>query len=373
MSTPLRLELPRWYDLHAHFRQDELVAPLVEAHIAMGCAGILAMPNTKPPVSRVFATDDGNGWSVETYQALLKNAAGRGLQHVIVPLYLTNDTTPTMIEEGAHKGLLRACKYYPPHGTTGAEAGAPFETYMKNGVFKAMEEAGVILCIHGEEHDLPAETWFGRAGNAEEIFYERRLPAAVGKFPKLKIVGEHVTTKKAVEFIKEAPDTVAATITPQHLLYTVGHLLKGLKSHLYCLPVLKFEEDRIALRAAVTKPGQSKFFAGTDSAPHANKLTQCGCAAGCFTGGIAPQLYAQAFEEAEADLGSKAGQEALKRFLCLNGPAFYDLPVPAETFILEKMPGPVLPVEIGPERHILSLPLGLAEGGERVFLPWRLA
>ena len=107
------------------------------------------------------------------------------------------------------------------------------------------------------------------------------------------MVGEHVTTKVAVDFIKQAPDTVAGSITPQHLLFTVGHLLQGLKYHLYCLPLLKYEEDRAALRGVVTDPTNTKFFAGTDSAPHTEKVTECGCAAGCYTGGIAPGRQVQ--------------------------------------------------------------------------------
>ena len=147
-----KLELPLWYDLHAHFRQDDLLAPLIADHLAMGCAGILAMPNTKPPVAKVFKNDPLPYWSVEEYLEMLKAAGGDKFTDIIVPLYLTKDTTPEMIEQGAKAGVLRACKYYPPHGTTGAEFGIPFETFLNNGVFKALEEHNIVLCIHGEEH-----------------------------------------------------------------------------------------------------------------------------------------------------------------------------------------------------------------------------
>ncbi len=364
----LRLELPRWYDLHAHFRQGDIMESLVSDHLAMGCAGILAMPNTKPPVSRVRKADPGEGWSIEEYLGMLRAAGGDKFTDIIVPLYLTKDTSPRMIETGVKSGLLRACKYYPPHGTTGAESGAPFQTYIDNGVFRAMEEAGIVLNIHGEEHGLAPAQYFGRGENAEEIFYRERLPRAVEAFPGLRIVGEHVTTRAAVEFIKAGPGTLAATVTPQHLLYTVGHLLQGLKYHLYCLPLLKFEEDRQALLAAVIAPGNRKFFAGTDSAPHVAKTTECGCAAGCYTGGIAPQLYAQAFESAGIDLGKEAGLAAFRAFLCENGSGFYGLSVPHETFVLEKRE---MEVKAGPSGTV-PLPLGLSAGNTGAVLPWSI-
>lgn len=365
----MKLELPKWYDLHAHFRQGDIMPHLIKDHLAMGCAGILAMPNTKPPVGKINDSDGGDYWSLEAYLEMLMRAGADQFKTVIVPLYLTQDTTPEMIERGAKTGLLKACKYYPPHGTTGAEFGAPFEMFIENGVFAAMERNGVILCIHGEEHGLPPESYFGRGRNAEEIFYTERVPKAVDAFPSLKISCEHVTTKIAVDFIKQAPDTVAASITPQHLIYTIGDLLQGLKYHLYCLPLLKFEEDRAALREAVLDTNNTKFFAGTDSAPHVEKVTPCGCAAGCYTGGIAPQLYAQAFEMAAGD---REWAEAFKRFLCLNGPAFYDLPVPEETFVLSKEPQSIKPLSV-PQGAVLPLPNGLSTAQqEEAVLAWSL-
>ncbi len=352
------IELPKWYDLHAHFRQGEFLEPLITDHRAMGCAGILAMPNTKPPVAKVHESDEGDVWSIEGYLVDLCSAGGDAFDDIIIPLYLTANMSAAMIEEGAKNGLLRAAKYYPPHGTTGAQNAAPFEHFMCNGVFAAMEEAGVVLCIHGEEYGLEAEEYFDRKHNAEELFYTNHMPQLVERFPKLKIVGEHLTTKVGVDFILSAPDHVTASITPQHLLYTVGHLLKGLKYHLYCLPLLKFEEDRAALRDAVISPNNRKFFAGTDSAPHTVKATSCGCAAGCYTGAIAPQLYAQAFEEAGVDLASNSGAAAFKRFLCTNGAEFYGLPISQETFTLEKVPQELIPTTIG-DAQITPLPLGM--------------
>ncbi len=358
-----RFELPKWYDLHTHFRQGEVVAGYIQAHLDMGCAGALAMPNTKPPVAAVFQVDEGDYWSIERYARDLRAAGADGFDVLITPLYLTKDTSPAMIEAGAKAGILKACKAYPPHGTTGAEFGAPIDEFINNGVFAAMEASGVVLCVHGEEHGLAPDRYFDAAGNAEEIFYAERMPRVRDAFPKLKIVCEHVTTKKAVDFVMQAGAHTGATITPQHLLYTIGDLIQGLKYHLFCLPVLKYVQDRDALRAAVISPDNTQFFAGTDSAPHAQKVTECGCAAGCFTGGIAPQLYAQGFEEAGVDLGSESGQAAFKAFLCENGPRFYDLPVAKQNFTLIKQDSAVIKT-----CDAMPLPLGLGQS----HMPWSI-
>lgn len=363
----VRFTLPRWYDLHTHFRQDETVWGTVADHVKMGCAGALAMPNTKPPVAKVFEGDDVADYkSIETYRQEIMEAAGDAFKEVIVPLYITRDTTPKMIEEGAAAGLLKACKYYPPHGTTGADLGAPMALFEGNGVLEAMQDAGVTLCIHGEEHGLDAERYFDRGENAEEIFYREQMPRLLDGFPSLRMVGEHLTTKIGVDFVLDAPEHVMATVTPQHLIYTVGDLVKGLKYHLYCLPLVKFAEDRDALRSAVIDPANRKFFAGTDSAPHTLKVTPCGCAAGCYTGGIAPQLYAQAFEMAGVDLNDLSGQGILQRFLCEIGRDYYGLPTADGTITLERQPEVVKPLTIG-DQQIIPLPLGMDNE-----LPWRL-
>lgn len=339
----------------------------IKAQIAMGSIGALAMPNTSPPVSKVFEDDASDGWSIEAYTNMIRKAGDDSFSEIIVPLYLTQNTAPDIIKNGAAKGILKACKYYPPHGTTGAQSAAPLETYVESGVFAAMEEAGVVLCVHGEEHGLSGEKYFGQETNAEEAFYKDYMPWLKDKFPKLKIVCEHITTKVAADFVQKSGDNIAATITPQHLLYTVGDMVKGFKYHLYCLPLVKFERDRQALRDAVTGASNTKFFAGTDSAPHTTKATDCGCAAGCFTGGIAPQLYAQGFEEAGLDLSSDTAQEIFKRFLCLNGAAFYGLDVPEETFTLVKEEQAVMPLETV-NGAVTPLPLGMGQSS----IPWSI-
>lgn len=352
-----QFEVPYWYDLHAHFRQGAMTKPILADHAAMGCAGILAMPNTKPPVTCVFERDAGDNWSIEGYRRFLMESGADVFDRVIVPLYLSRDTTPQMIEAGAKAGVLQAAKYYPPHGTTGADHGQAMDYYLNNGVIQALSDNGVTLLMHGEAHGLAPEQYFDRAGNAEEIFYREYVTRLIDAFPKLRMVGEHITTKVAADIIESAPAHVGATITPQHLLYTVGHLLQGCKYHLYCLPLPKYVEDRDALRRVVLKADNTKFFAGTDSAPHTTKVTPCGCAAGCYTGAIAPALYAMGFEDAGCSLDSAQGQAAFIQFLSLNGQRFYDLPEQTRQFVMTRkawMPqvlhtpdGDITPITIG--------------------------
>jgi len=354
----MQFTLPKWYDLHTHLRQDELLEPIIQSQLDMGCCGVLAMPNTKPPVAKVFKNDDLPYWCVEGYLDLIQKSGGDAFDDVIVPLYLTKDTNPAMIEEGAKAGILRAAKYYPPHGTTGADFGVPMEEMLKTDVFQAMSDNNVTLCIHGEQHAMRGDEYFESDTNAEDVFYREYMPRLREAYPDLKIACEHVTTKTAVQFVKQAGEKTAASITPQHLLYTIGDLLMGLKYHLYCLPLLKFGEDRDALRSAVTNVGNTQFYAGTDSAAHTTKATECGCAAGCFTGGIAPQLYVQAFEESGLDMGDGNNQKIFENFLCANGARFYGLDVSSESFVLKKVPSSVKKINVG-SGEIIPLPLGL--------------
>lgn len=356
--TPLKLELPRWFDLHAHFRQGPAMPAYVKAHLDMGCAGVLAMPNTRPPVSRVTGAATEDFWSIEYYRGLLEDAGAGAFEKVIIPLYLTRDATADMIAAGATSGALEACKYYPPHGTTNSEHGVPMAEFIGGDVLRAMVDHDVVLCIHGEQHALPGDEYLSRKQSAESIFYREAMPRLRDAHPDLRIVCEHITTHEAVDFVKSADDEVAASVTPQHLLYTLGHLIQGLRYHLYCLPIVKFEEDRAALREAVTQPGQKKYFAGTDSAPHTTKATDCGCAAGCFTGGCAPQLYAMAFEAAGVDLATPVGADAFAAFLSNNGPEFYGFPSSLEKFALVREASQTTEL-VTPEGKVTPLPLGM--------------
>ncbi len=362
------ITLPKWYDLHVHVRQGEDMASYIQSQIDMGCAGILAMPNTKPPVGKITDGDDLPYWSIENYLSQIRSAGGDVFKDIIVPLYLTKDTTVEMIEEGVAKGLLRACKYYPPHGTTNSDHGSPLQGFIKNGVLRALEENGIILCVHGEKHGLIGADYFDADTNAEKAFYLEEMPALAETYPNLKIVAEHITTKEAVDFVHQASDNISASITPQHLLYTVGSLLQGLKYHLYCLPLVKFEEDLIALQQAVVDSANTKFFAGTDSAPHTTKATPCGCAAGCFTGGCAPQLYAEGFEKAGCNLDTTENQQKFKKFLCEIGPQFYDIGIPTETFSLRRSPSKCESLKTQSGQTVVPLPVGL----ERAELAWSI-
>lgn len=367
------LTLPKWYDLHAHFRQDDLLRATLSDHARMGCAGILAMPNTKPPVAKVLESDTSvpDFWSIEKYLSDIRQAGGDVFDQIIVPLYLTKYTTPKMIEDGAKSGLLKAVKYYPPHGTTGADSGYPFVEFLNNGVFEAMQDCGVVLCMHGEEHGLKGAHYFDAHQSAEKVFYTERAPKLRNKFPTLKCVAEHLTTKEGVTFVQQSGKNIAATVTPQHLIYTVGDLLQGLKYHLYCLPLLKFDEDRAALQSAVTSTTNTQFFAGTDSAPHSKKVTECGCAAGCYMGGIAPQLYAMAFEQAGLDLSKPDHQKIFEKFLCTLGAGFYGLPIPTKTFTLKRTPSIVSGTKFD-QGLIKPLPLGLVDT-DTVTLDWSIS
>lgn len=342
------------------------MASYVKAHLDMGCAGALAMPNTQPPVSRVVGAKLTDSWSIESYSAQLRAAGADAFEQLIVPLYLTRQTTAAMIREGAASGWLKACKYYPPHGTTNSEHGMPMDDLIGGELLSTVEECGVVLCIHGEQHALSGPDYIDSQQNAETRFYTERMPRLLAAHPKLRIVCEHITTRTAADFVRDAPNHVGATITPQHLLYTLGHLIQGLKYHLYCLPIVKFQDDRTALRKAITTVGQTKFFAGTDSAPHTTKATACGCAAGCFTGGCAPQLYAMAFEEAGIDLSSAEGRFLFESFLSLNGPAFYGFPASKEHFQMEKAPSKT-PLFETPSGPITPLPLGMG-----IELNWKI-
>ncbi len=357
----IEIELPKWFDLHTHFRQGANVSAYISDHLSTACAGALAMPNTLPPVARVSGPNQDDSWSIESYREMLIEAGADQFEELIVPLYLSGMTTVEDIEAGAKSGLLRAAKYYPPHGTTNSAHGVPMEQWLGSDVFRALEDSGVILCLHGEQHGLAGAEYFDESATAESRFYQEWMPRLRESHPNLRLVCEHITTHEAVDFVRESPaDRVAATITPQHLLYTVGHLIQGLRYHLYCLPIVKFDADRQALRTAVVAEGQSQFFAGTDSAPHTTKATECGCAAGCYTGSCAPQLYAMAFEEAGVDLSEESGQAKLRRFLSENGPRYYGFSPSAEKFRLVKSSAPAeIDETVAPEGTVKPLPLGM--------------
>lgn len=265
------------------------------------------MPNLRPPITTTAAA---RAYRDRVHAALPAGAAFAAL----MTLYLTDDTPAEEIVRAKESGFVLAAKYYPAGATTHSQSGvtALARAYP---ALEAMQRHGVVLSIHGEATEPDVDVF-----DRERVFVDRELAAIVRDFPALRVVLEHITTEEAAVFVTSAPPTVAATVTPQHLLYSRNALLGGgLRPHLYCLPVLKRERHRLALVAAATS-GNAKFFLGTDSAPHAKgtKENACGCA-GCYSAPVALPLYAEAFDDAGA-------LDRLERFASLNGPAFYGLP-----------------------------------------------
>jgi dihydroorotase len=239
-------------------------------------------------------------------------------------LYLTDHTTPGEISRAKQSGEVFAIKLYPAGATTNADSGVTQlqKTYP---ALAAMEAYGLPLLVHGEATD-PSVDVFDR----ENVFIDQQLAPLTRQFPNLKIVFEHITTKEAVDFVLDAGDNIAATITPQHLLLNRNAMLVGgIHPHNYCLPVLKRETHREALMAAAIS-GKPKFFLGTDSAPHAKgaKESACGCA-GIFSAHAALEFYATAFDRAGA-------LDKLEGFASHFGADFYGLPRNTDSVTLER-------------------------------------
>ena len=369
-DMPDVVELPCWSNNHVHYRQNRsLMRALAQEQLNSGADSALAMGNTLPVVGRVTEDDSGNPqhWSIRQYRARVEAAFCNNLSHLTVPLYLTPDTTPKLIEEGVKSGWLTHFKHMPPNGTTNSEFSAPFQHFVDNGVFEAAADCGVIGCFHGEVNGLPPHEYYDRHTNAEMQFYERSAPLLVEKFPKLRWVAEHITTAEAAAFVQQAPDTVGATVTPQHLLKVIGDFMLTKNMHLICMPWLKYEADRAALRAAVTGPKGYKFFAGDDSAPHPSKdkCTCCGCAAGCYMGAASPILYAQGWQEAGHSLNNPASLHSYISFMSMNGPAFHGFDPATEQMRLLKKPSIMRPTRFINDRgrpdKIVPLPLALSQ------------
>jgi dihydroorotase len=244
----------------------------------------------------------------------------------LLTLYLTNTTTADEIDRARAAGFIHGVKLYPAGATTHSDAGVT-DIQKVYGVLAHMEKVGMRLLIHGESPRADVDVF-----DRETHFIDAVLQPLLARFPKLKVVFEHITTARAVEFVKGARDGVAATITPQHLLHNRNAIfLGGIRPHYYCLPILKREQDRQALLEAATS-GNSRFFLGTDSAPHeqATKENACGCA-GMFTAHAAIELYAEAFE-------SVGRLDRLEAFASHFGADFYGLPRHTDSMTLLKEP-----------------------------------
>ena len=312
----MQLTITRPDDWHLHLRDGEALAAVLP-HTARQFARAIVMPNLKPPVTTVE--------QAAAYRDRILAALPAGLAfEPLMTLYLTDNTPPAEIARAAASGFVKAVKLYPAGATTNSDAGLT-DIAKAYATLAEMERVGLPLLVHGEVTD-PAIDLFDR----EKVFIDTVLAPLTQRFPQLKVVMEHITTRDAAEFVASTPANVAATITVHHLLYNRNAIFTGgLRPHYYCLPVLKRETHREALVRVATS-GSPKFFLGTDSAPHAKstKEAACGCA-GCYTAHAGIELYAEAFEQAGA-------LDKLEAFASFNGPDFYRLPRNTDRITLVK-------------------------------------
>ena len=341
-----RLTLPRPDDWHLHLRDGPQMADVLPDS-ARRFARAIVMPNLRTPVR---TTQEALAYRDRILAALPEGASFEPL----MTLYLTDDTPPEEIALARRSGQVHAVKLYPAGATTHSDSGVTRISRCFHALEK-MEELGMPLLVHGEVTDPEVDVF-----DREPVFLEEVLGPLVERFPGLKVVLEHITTREAVHFVEVTGANVAATITAHHLLLNRNALFQGgMRPHHYCLPVLKREAHREALVEAATS-GNPKFFLGTDSAPHARnaKETACGCA-GIYTAHAALELYAVAFEEAHA-------LDRLEGFASRFGAQFYGLPANAGTITLAREEWKV------PE----TLPFGVERlvplrAGET--LPWKIA
>ena len=293
-------------DWHLHVRDGAAMAAVVP-HTARQFGRAIIMPNLRPPITSTAAA--------LAYRDRIDAAVPEGLRfQPLMTLYLTDLLPPDEIRRAREAGIV-AAKLYPAGATTNSDAGVT-DIRKVYPVLEAMQREGLLLLVHGEVTD-PATDVFDR----EAVFIDKVMRPLRQDFPGLKVVFEHITTREAAQYVTEAGALTGATITAHHLLYNRNAIFQGgLRPHYYCLPVLKREQHRQALVAAATS-GSTKFFLGTDSAPHASVMKEASvCGAGCFTALSALELYAEAFDAAGA-------LDRLEAFASLNGPAFYGLPV----------------------------------------------
>ncbi|NWG74508.1 MAG: dihydroorotase [Rubrivivax sp.] len=343
MTTTLTLTRPD--DWHLHLRDGAAMAAVLP-HTARQFARAIVMPNLRPPVTTAAMA--------LAYRERIVAALPAGSDFTpLMTLYLTDNLPPEQIRRAKAAGVV-AVKLYPAGATTNSDAGVT-DLRRTYATLEAMQRDGLLLLVHGEVTDAEIDVF-----DREAVFIERVLQPLRRDFPALKIVFEHITTKEAAQYVRDADANTAATITAHHLLYNRNAIFAGgLRPHYYCLPVLKREEHRRALVAAATS-GSAKFFLGTDSAPHAAHLKEhaAGCA-GCYTALSALELYAEAFDAAGA-------LDRLEGFASVHGADFYGLPRNAGTVTLRRDAW-TLP-ETVPFGDAVLKPL---RGGETI--GWRLA
>lgn len=324
--TEDKITLIRPDDWHLHLRDGEALAHVV-ADTAKQVKRAIVMPNLVPPVSK---TEQAQAYRQRIMDALAASTAAKEDPSLLnfdplMTLYLTDNTLPEEIIKAKESSVVYAVKLYPAGATTNSDAGVTDLLANCSAVLEQMQKVGMPLLVHGEVTDLSIDVF-----DREAVFIDRVMLPLRQRFPELKVVFEHITTKEGAHYVRDAEGPVAATITPQHLLYNRNAIFtNGLQPHYYCLPVLKREIHREALVEAATS-GSPRFFMGTDSAPHARTLKEqsCGCA-GCYSALHALELYAQAFE--------MAGKlDRLEGFTSLHGPDFYNLPRNTETITLKR-------------------------------------
>lgn len=322
MNTPTELTIRRPDDWHIHLRDGpvlEDVTPITASQYGRA----IVMPNLIPPITTAKAASD--------YRVRILAASKDPTFNPLMTAYLTDSSDASDLTTAFNNGDLAAAKLYPAGATTNSSAGVTAIEKIYP-VMEAMAEVGMPLLIHGEvvgdDYDI-----FDR----EKIFIDTILTPIRQRFTQLKIVLEHITTLQGAQFVHQHRDNTAATITPHHLMINRSTMFRGgIRPHLYCLPIAKRREHQLALREAATS-GNSCYFLGTDSAPHAEhaKLSACGCA-GVFNAQTALPCYAQVFDEENA-------LDRLEAFSSLHGPAFYGLPVNENTLTLRKDTAPLQP------------------------------
>eukprot|EP00927_Polykrikos_kofoidii_P031928 TRINITY_DN27337_c0_g1_i1.p1 TRINITY_DN27337_c0_g1~~TRINITY_DN27337_c0_g1_i1.p1 ORF type:complete len:395 (-),score=66.86 TRINITY_DN27337_c0_g1_i1:122-1234(-) len=309
---PEVLEIRQPDDFHHHFRDEPALEHTVP-HAAKAFHRVLVMPNLVPPVTTTAA-------ALEYRARILDRRPACVPEEAFVPLmtlYLTDNTSPEEIALAKESGHVYAVKMYPAGATTNSDFGVTDYEKIIPALTK-MAEVGLLLLVHGESTDQTVDIF-----EREQNFYEHIMPMLLDRCPNLRVVCEHVTSAFACAFVEKSGDNVAATITAHHLIYNRNAIFKGgINPHYYCLPILKTEIDRQALIKCATE--STKFFLGTDSAPHAvdRKECCCGCA-GCFTAHAAVELVAEAFE-------SVGKLDALEDFVSCRGAQFYGLPLSSE-------------------------------------------
>lgn len=317
-TLPDRLVLRRPDDWHVHLRDGDMLA-FVARYTAWPFARAIIMPNLVPPITTVA---QARAYRERIQAAVPATAAFTPL----MTAYLTDEIDPDEIARGHAEGVFTACKLYPAGATTNSAAGVT-DIRRLDRVLERMQSIGMPLLVHGEVVDDDIDVF-----DREAVFIERVLAPTLQRFPALKVVFEHITTRDAVDFVRAAGDQVAATITAHHLEFNRNALLVGgIRPHNYCLPVAKREHHRRALREAATS-GSPQFFLGTDTAPHGirEKESACGCA-GIFSAPVALESYAKTFEE-------EGALDQLEGFASEYGPRFYGLPLNEGTVTLERCP-----------------------------------